>query len=414
VTVPHHSRKERGRASSIGLAGVLGLVAFAPATNASADVVPLEGLPPQLSAQARSTSTQEHDTRRIFVNFGGTTLGFAAANQTDDATRNLTRMQELATTLVGYGGTEEQREAILQAVRADWAAYDVVVTDRRPSEPDYVMTHVGPNRPDDFESKILGIAQLDCDDATMRRDISFAFHYAGDGHDPTDVAQTISHEVGHGFGLEHIDNPAGIMFKARGEGDPGFLDQCVTILAAENVEHGCTEQRQQTCGAPNLQNSHRDLLALLGPARVDDMPPTVELMGGSEAIAVPMGIELDLAVTAHDDVLVDRVVLYLDGERVSADDTVPFGWKLADVEAGEYEFYAEAIDAAGNSAMSEPTTLYVGIEPPEGVDADSPWAAPEDIGGETSVGCGCTTDGSAKGWGLLALLLVPLLGRRRR
>jgi hypothetical protein len=43
------------------------------------------------------------------------------------------------------------------------------------------------------------------------------------------------------------------------------------------------------------------------------------------ATPTSIGIELELAVTAHDDVVVDRVVLYLDGERVSEDDTIPFG-----------------------------------------------------------------------------------------
>lgn len=390
---------------------IAALVAALAPSEASADIVAIDGLAPRLQAGARSHASSQPQTRRIFVNFGGTTLGFATEDQQDDAVHNLTRMESLATTLEGYGGSEDQREAILQAVRADWAHYDVVITGRRPSEPDYVMTHVGPNRPDDLEAKVLGIAHLDCDDSSMRRDVSFAFHQAGDGHDPSDVAMTISHEVGHGFGLEHVDHPGAIMFKTRGDTDPSFVDDCLPILPAQNID-GCRSQRQETCSSSDRQNSHQDLLRLLGPARVDETAPSVSLLDDIEALAVPADVTVDLAVVAHDDVLVERVVLYLDGEELGDDISAPFGWKLGDVEPGEYEFYVEAFDQAGNSTLSEPVTVYVGIEPPEGVNAESPFADADEVMGDPAVGCSCTTGRTSPplAWGLL---LLPLLLRNR-
>jgi MYXO-CTERM domain-containing protein len=408
------SEKTR-QAADKALYAVFGLAAALSGADADAAMRPVDGMAPQLSANARDAQAQSvEETRRVFVNFAGTALNLAAANSPDDATRNITRMSELAHALDGYGGTATQREAILQAVRGDWDAYNVVVTDRRPASGDYVMNHVGPNRPDDMGSKILGIAHLDCGDKMMRNDVSFAFHHAGDGHQPSSVAMTISQEVAHAFGLEHVDDPNDIMFPARGAADPSFVDGCSPVVPAEGIGIACTEQHIESCGASDMQNSHAELMMLLGPARTDDVPPTVSIGDGMEALAVPMGDEFRLAITADDDVLVDHVVLYLDGEKVADDTTAPFGWKMSDIEAGEYEFYVEAFDMAGNSTMSEPVAVYVGIEPPEGVEAESPYADSEDIGGETMVGCGCNTTGDdvpQLGW---ALLLLPLALRRRR
>jgi uncharacterized protein (TIGR03382 family) len=298
-------------------------------------------------------------------------------------------------------------------VRADWTAYDVVVTDRRPASGDYVMNHVGPNRPDDMGSKVLGIAHLDCGDRLMRNDVSFAFHDADDGHEPSSVAMTVSQEVAHAFGLEHVEDPSDIMFPARGDADPAFVDRCSPIVPADGIGIACVDQHIESCGRDDRQNSHAELTSLLGPARSDDTPPTVDIGMGMEALAVPMGDDFRLAVEVEDDVLVDRVVLYLDGERMAEDATAPFGWKMTDIEPGEYEFYVEAFDMAGNSAMSEPLTVYMGIEPPEGVEAGSPYADSEDMGSDSAIGCSCTTSGNTPdlAWGLL---LLPLLLRRRR
>jgi hypothetical protein len=204
------------------------------------------------------------------------------------------------------------------------------------------------------------------------------------------------------------------MFPTRDVADPDFARDCVPVVPAEDASLACGEQRRQSCGAPSLQNSHQDLLDLIGPARVDDRPPTVTLQGGIEALAAPLGMPLQLVAEAHDDALVDRVDLYLDGEYFGTDSEAPFGWTLDGTEVGEFEFYVEAFDTSGNSTLSEPITVYLGTEPPEGVDAQSPFANPDDLlGPQADTGCTCTTSPTPTPLACLLLLLLPLAFRRR-
>jgi MYXO-CTERM domain-containing protein len=407
------ARADAGTATIRGAARLFGLGAALVSTTASAELVPIS-VAPSLSAQSTHQAAHSQSTRRIFVNFAGTELTLADPSSPDDATRNLTRMAALARPLVGYGGSTTERAAILQAVRSDWAAYDAVVTDRRPGSGDYVMNHVGPNRPDEMGAKVLGVAHLDCGDLMMRNDVSFAFHHADDGHEASSVAMTISQEVAHAFGLEHVDDPADIMFPARGVADPSFEDRCSPVVPADGIGIACTAQHLESCGDPHLQNSHAELMALLGPARVDDVPPTVAIAGEMEALAVMPGDSFRLAVEAEDDVLVDRVVLYVDGDRVAEDDRAPFGWRLDQVELGEYELVVEAFDMAGNRSLSAPVMLYVGMEPPEGVDAASPYASSDDFGGGADIGCACTSSPEAPAGPVQAAALMLLLAWRRR
>ena len=405
-----------GAAQACSFALVAGLVPSLALAEAPTRVVrPVPStVQPALSADTSPNEARQNDvqgTRRIFVNFHDDVL-LAAPTLGDDATRNFTAMSDLSGSLKGFGGTSADREAVLQAVRADWDRYDVVVTDRRPATGDYVMNHVGPNRPESFADKILGIAHLDCGDAMMRNDVSFSFHHAGDGHSPTSVAMTISQEVAHAFGLEHVEDPSDIMYPSRSHGDPSFLDSCAPVVPAPDIGIACTQQHLASCGAPDRQNAHRELLSLLGPARPDEVPPLVRIAMDFDVLHVMPGESFELAVEAHDDVLVDRVILHLDGEPVAEDAVAPFGWKLDDLEPGTYEFYAEALDFSGNAGFSEPITVYVGIDPPLDLDIGRPYATADDIGVDPSVGCGCTMSSDSPR-GLSLLLLLPLVLRRR-
>ena len=230
-------------------------------------------LRPASTRLATSTPTTKRAAgpHRIFLNFDGDELRHGNA---EDATRGITQSPDIHGTLEGFGGSQADREAILQAVRADFADYNIVITDERPMAGDYAMTLVGPNRPSaPFYASMLGAAYIDCSNAGVHNDISFAFHEAGDGATPSTVARTISHEIGHGFGLEHADHADAIMFPANVSGDASFVDACLPVVAAPGIGIACTQQHEATCGAPDLQNAHQQLLRLVGPAVVDVIAP---------------------------------------------------------------------------------------------------------------------------------------------
>ena len=62
----------------------------------------------------------------------------------------------------------------MDAVKADWAPFNMVVTDVRPAQGPYTMCMTGPaNHP--FGNGVLGIAPLDCNNY-VANNVVFAFH----------------------------------------------------------------------------------------------------------------------------------------------------------------------------------------------------------------------------------------------
>ena len=120
------------------------------------------GSPPEFATQGR-----------IFVNFDGATL----SGGYDDSRSDITQIDELVGSFAAYGDGDK-RNAVMQAVRADWAPFDMVVTDVRPGSGSYTMNMTGPTNP--FGPGVLGIAPLDCMNMQTHSNITFAFHSVDD------------------------------------------------------------------------------------------------------------------------------------------------------------------------------------------------------------------------------------------
>ncbi len=375
--------------------GALVFAAVPQSTHAATGRGSFEPLP-DTESLGQPLSSRSAVPRRLFINFDDTDLQFG---DHDDATRNLTRAYDLATTAKGFGGSAADRAAVVQADRADWAEYNVAVTANRPQSGDYMMTVVGPNRPcGDHWDDVLGTAFLDCWDAQSENDVSFAFHDADTN--ASEVAQTISQELAHGFGLEHVADPSDIMFPSTASGDPTFGDECKEIVESAGLGIYCTSQHLASCGAANKQNSRAELMSILGPVLPDERRPEVSLAGLDGMEVAP---QTTFVVQAHadDDRAIDHVILFQDGEEVGVDSTYPFQWVIDDAPFGPVAFRAEAYDLSGNRADSPSVTVYVGTTAPR---RPSPPQA------------GCSIDGPRNRGSLaaLSLLLLAATVRRRR
>ena len=93
--------------------------------------------PPRDLAAAGPVPLSGPGPATMFINFDGAELN----GQREDARSN--------STLIGFEGTFEpygdsgaKRAAVLQAVREDWEAFDMAITDMRPAEGDYTMSNV--------------------------------------------------------------------------------------------------------------------------------------------------------------------------------------------------------------------------------------------------------------------------------
>jgi hypothetical protein len=306
-------------------------------------------LPPIDGLAVPSPSTTAADDGVLFVNFDGAELLSAS----EDARVNQTQIG-FEGTFSGYG-VGAKRDAVLQAVRADWGAYDIEVTDARPASGDYTMAMVGPTN---FTEGSLGVALLDCDDAWTRNNIVYAFHQIDDGYSAAATATTIGQEVAHSFGLEHVDDPADVMHPYNLGGDPAFIDECIDIVPA-SFGILCEAQHERFCGTPTAQNSHRELLDLFGGSGPDTTAPTVRIESPGDGAVFDVGATFEIAVVAMDDEEVVRIELR-DRERMFGDDTeAPWGWRVKSASEGEYQFVVSAIDAAGNEAWSEEIIIAV-------------------------------------------------------
>ena len=337
-------------------------------------------IPPPLETLAIHPSTPTAgEPGVVFVNFDGATL----ASAPEDARLDQTQIGfEGAFAPYGVGA---KRDATLQSVRADWAAYDLAITDVRPTTGEYTMAMVGPTN---FTDGSLGLALLDCDDAWTRNNIVYAFHQIDDGYSAAGTATTIGQEVAHSFGLEHVDDPADIMHPYNAGGDPAFLDECIELVPA-SFGILCESQHERHCDAGS-QNAHRELLERFGSSGPDTTAPSVRIMDPADGDVFEVGATFEIAVSATDDDEVVRVELR-DGDRTFGDDTnAPFGWRVKSASEGEYRFVVVAIDAAGNTAFSE--EVVVAVAPggdaglPDGSDDGQPEPSDDDSAGNSGEG----------------------------
>jgi MYXO-CTERM domain-containing protein len=356
---------------------------------------------------------------RIFLNFEGAQLsgGF------DDSHADVTQIGECVGPFAPYGDGPK-RAAAVQAVREDWAAYDVAVTDARPDDGAYTMCMVGPTNP--FGGGVLGIAPIDCGDSQTHDNIVFAFHSVDDGFDASTQATTISQEVAHSYGLEHVDAPGDIMNPFNAGGDAAFLDKCLPIVGGAI----CGGQHAAQCGAAESQSSHRELLALFGPSAPDEQAPSVAITAPADGSSFAEGASFAIVVAADDDDAIDHVVLSNHDEVIESDAETPFEWMVVNAPRGSYALQVEAFDAAGNSTRSDIVNVNVGNAPAgDETSGSDDGGSDESSSGEGGIGDGwpsgepiddsrpdsCACDGGhARTPFALAVLAIVAARRRRR
>lgn len=309
-----------------------------------------------------------------FLNFDGASL----SSGNDDARQNRTQIGELAGSYPAFSGSANTRAAVIDAVMADWAPYANLITTTRPTSGEYNMIMIGPkNQP--FGNGVLGIAPLDCND---NNPYNITYSFSGGQYGANTDATTISQEVAHGFGLEHVNSASDIMNPYNQGGNPAFLDQCIALVSGSSGGIYCNSQHQQFCNSGS-QNSHQELLNLFGPSTPDNQAPTGQITFPSDGQSFPIGSSFAVMVDANDDVGVKNVELYNGGDMLAVDASAPYAFDIVNIPAGTYSFQATVQDNAGNSISTNTVTITV-----------------SDDGGSTSgTTTGSTTDGSTESTG---------------
>ncbi|MCA9699912.1 MAG: hypothetical protein KC431_20470 [Myxococcales bacterium] len=383
----------------------------------------------------------------IFINIDGTNLTCQGGDNSLVDSSIIACQYGFSGPYPGWGGTAAQRQTLMDAVKADWAPFNMAVVSTRPANGPYTMCMTGPgNHP--FGNNVLGIAPLDCNN-NMPNNIVFAFHSANDGFGANTQATTISQEVAHAYGLEHVGATSDIMNPYNAGGNPSFTDTCINIQG--NPDIVCNGQHLAHCSS-GKQNSYQELLSMFGAADPDNSPPTVAVTYPNNGDVFPVGADFQITCNATDDVGVASVELYLNGSQAgSTVYAAPYAWDVNNLPLGDYQVYCVATDEWSNTTQS--TTVSFSAQEDQGGTTGGGTTGGDTTGGDTTSGgesgtdttattdagidtgddfgsgglppgfgqdvgdsgCACNSGAPAErnGWMLLGLLALPLLRRRR-
>jgi len=145
---------------------------------------------------------------------------------------------------------------LVACVTKQFAPFDVVVTDQRPSHHDFIMVAVGGTASDIGVKShhVSGLAPFN--GGVIPRAVVYAFS-ATSGNDVRTVCETIAMEVAHAYGLDHEYLCKDVMTYLSC-GAKSFVD----------ADAPCGEAKRRLCeGGAATQNSFRRLIAVLGAHR---------------------------------------------------------------------------------------------------------------------------------------------------
>jgi hypothetical protein len=158
----------------------------------------------------------------------------------------------------GWSGGDAKWKKLVSCVQTMFSPFDVVVTDERPSESNFLMVVVG-GKPADIGMKnshhVSGLAPFN--GSPIPRAVVFGFS-ATTNNDVRQTCETIAMEVAHAYGLDHAYLCKDVMTYLTGCGAKSFVDQ----------DAPCGEGKKRACeGGAKTQNSYRRLIDVLGAKR---------------------------------------------------------------------------------------------------------------------------------------------------
>ncbi len=346
----------------------------------------------------------------LFINYEGARLGPGH----DAALDQISCIDREVDTPAFFGG-RDVADQTTEEVRAILAPFAVRVVDQRPPAwLPYTMVMVGGlAEPLGLDSGVGGFACLvDCGDVERRETVLV---FAEEIREPRLLAQTIVHEAGHSWGLDHVVSSELIMNGTTSGADRALADDCAPLEDADGGH--CGERHAMFCGQPTLQDSAAELLEIRGPREPDVSPPWVELLSPADGDRVRPGQLVHLEVDVdddHPDFGWQWVIPQLEWSARS------YGEPTLDLQfpPGEFTVGVHAIDQAGNVSMAEVRLVVQDAPADEPLD-DPPNEdpLPQDERSEPGEDAGCHIGrgqaGPAVGLGLWLLALGRARAARR-
>lgn len=332
----------------------------------------------------------------IFVNFDGVKIGDCSPSSSHENCHWINP----DTKFDPWSGTDQNRVAILQAMRSIVRPYGIRVTGvRPPADEDYTMVVYGGTE-EDFGS--LGLAPAgDCWDAYPNQ-IAYAYL---DGDKNTWInggAATAVHEAAHTWGFDHISEPYAIMAPAGDNSRTYFRTECVPIVADADFTPGeasCPELSLDFCDLDDEQHDQALLWLLFGEPYVDHETPDLSLSYPEDGQYFQAPASFDAVIDVEDDLhpQVYERSIWVDGlitRPSEGHEAIDGRFEVKELPVGSWTFHVRLEDQAGNASEIS-FDVEVGEDP---VPVES--------------GCGCRSGVSGAGAPLWLLALLAI--RRRR
>lgn len=297
-------------------------------------------LPATLAATAPAGLAK---SRTIYLN----RLGAALTPGQNNSQTNTSTIVPRAVHVPGWSPSAADWAATVACMRDVWSRFDVAITEEDPGTTPHIEA-VFTRSPADvgMTEQIGGVSPFTSNCSVIEHSIVFAFT-DNLPRRPRVICEIMSQEVGHSYGLDHELVAADPMTYLSYAGDRQFQDH----------DAACGETTARPCGVAGntcraTQNSVQLLLARLGASDRDNEPPSVGITAPADRATLEPGFEI--AATASDNIAVDHVAFYLDGELVATRTEPPY--RLATdpaLEPGGHTILVEAIDRDGNTAVEE-------------------------------------------------------------
>jgi hypothetical protein len=238
---------------AIALGGAIGLVVLRRVRTGHWQVPSMDDL---VVLRHRLTGERPAPSRVIFLDRAARTITAGEDDAPSLVSSVVASNGAQARRVPGWKGSAKAWTSTVACVREIFAPFAVEVTDQPPPTREFLRVVVG-GRPTDIGESERGIAGLaPFNGGVVPRAIVFSFA-ATQGHRPRAVCETIASEIAHAYGLDHEYLCSDVMSYLPPCGKRRFIDR----------DARCGEGQARTCasGGPT-QNSHRKLLAVLGPA----------------------------------------------------------------------------------------------------------------------------------------------------
>jgi len=365
-------------------------------------------IPPEYAVAADEDTTvgvSAHAGWIIYMNKNGGT--FTPGN--NDSRTNRSSIPNQTSTIAPWNISDAAWQQIMTCVKAQFAPFDVQITDVDPGQVPHIESVVAGSPQDvGMQQGVGGVSPFTSDCSTIPNSIVYTFAEVF-GNDYQTVCEVVAQEVSHSFGLDHEYLCSDPMTYLTGCGAKSFQNQDVP----------CGEYSARTCACgQSTQNSVAMLSARIGVNGGDTTPPTVAIQSPADGATVAPGFTV--SVNATDDNAVSRVELYIDGTMVSTDDSAPFSFATDDgLALGTHQIETRAYDASNVASSTINVDVEQGTDPnnPNNPNNPSDPNNPNDPSGQNPsdlVG-GCQSGGSSSGATALFVLFIGLVfaGRRR-